>query len=702
MVDILMENKAKLINRIENLTVFLVGIYLVLLPLIISTISTDAFIVPKQAILAVVVFAGLILLGVKSVLNEGVRLRRTPFDLPLILFTIAALISAVLAVNRYDSFISFVPFMFAVLLYFVITNSVRKSQDFLFLTGSLIVGAIAISAITLLSYLKIYIIPFEFAKFQTFTPFGSLFDQAIYLALILVLCLYMAWPSLKKRSIDKSRLVYLVGAFVLVIGLAITAVATFTLQKPQLLPAMTGFQTAFAAISQDNTRVVQGFLSGSGIGTFLVDFNKFKPASFNLYPDLWNLTFLRSSSFFLELIATTGLLGVITFLFLVWRIIRTKPLFPPIILGVILAFILPFSYTVLVLFFVLLAIYSAQQGLSDRQKTKFFDVELKLLSLRRGVFALDDPKSRRESNYGNFLPIAFLIVTIVFTALVGIPTAKFVYSDYLFQKSLVAAAANDAQSTYDLQMDALKWFPERDGYNRIFSQVNLSLANNIASSIPQGASPSAEQSNTIYQLIQNSINYGRQATVYAPQNAANWQNLASIYRSLIGFGQNADSFAVLATQQSVLLDPNNPQQYINYGGIFYQLGRYDDAIRQFQIAANLKPDFANAYYNLGHAYEQKGDLQTALEQYQRVRSLVAQDRESVKQIDQEISTLQSKIGKANQAGTANNTGTANVENQPDLGVDQPAAQLPAQKNPVKIPGPTETPTKTPTPTPEEE
>lgn len=697
-----MENKAKFISRIDKITVFLTGAYLFILPLAVTTLSTDALTIPKQALLAALVFVGLILLGIKAVLNEGVRLRRTPFDLPLILFTIATLISAILAVNRFDSFITFVPFLFAILLYFVITNSVKKSQDFLFLSGSLIVGAIVVSAITLLSYLKIYIIPFEFAKFQTFTPFGSLFDQLVYLVLILVFCLYMAWPALKRRSMDKSRLIYVIGAFVLVIGVAITAIATFTLQKPTILPPITGFQTALAAISQDNARVVQGFLSGSGIGTFLVDFSKFKPASFNSANDiwgnpLWTVSFFRSSSYFLELIATTGLLGVITFLFLVWRIIRTKPLFPPLILAIILAFFIPFSYTIILLFFILLAIYSAQQGLVERQRTKFFDVELKLLSLKQGIFALDDPKSRRESSYGNFLPIAFLVITILFALLVGFPTAKFIYSDYLFQKSIVTANKGDIQLTFDLQGKAINTFPQRDSYSRIFSQLNLSLANNVASSIPQGASPSAEQANTIYQLIQNSINYGRQATTISPQNTANWQNLASIYRSLIGFGQNADSFAVVATQQSVLLDPNNPQQYINYGGIFYQLGRWDDAIRQFQIAATLKPDYANAYYNLGHAYEQKGDLQTALEQYQKVKILVVSDKETTKAIDAEIKALQGKIGNNQQAANPE-VPTDSDEQQAPIGVNQPNTQLPEQKNQVKIPGPSETPAKSPTPT----
>ena len=624
------------------------------------------------------------------------RLRRTPYDVPVALFGLAAFLSAIFAINRADAMISFMPFLFAILLFFIITNSAKRSQDVFFLTASLIGGGILVSAITLLSYLKIYVIPFEFAKNQTFTPFGSLFDQSLYLILVLSVCLYMAWPALKKRAIDKGRLIFVVGAGALAIGSAVTIIGMVTLQKPTILPYQTGFQTAFAAISQDSGRVVQGFLMGSGIGTYLTDFTRFKPPAFNANPTLWNLSFLRSSSYFLEIIATMGLLGILSFGFLAYRIIRSKPLFIPVIIALVLSIILPFSFTLIVLLFVLLALYSAQQGLIDRQKTRFFDVELKLVTLKKGVFALSDPGTKGDSEYGNILPFGFLVLTLGFSLLIGFLTLKFLYSDYLFQKSLVSASKNDAQKTYQLQTDAIRMFPQRDGYHRIFSQINLSLANNLASSVPQGSSPSAQTQNTIYQLIQQSINSGRNATTISPQTSANWQNLSSIYRGLIGFGQNADSFAILANQRAVTLDPNNPQQYINYGGIFYQLGQWDNAIRQFQIAVSLKPDFANAYYNLGHALEQKGDLEQALASYQRVKSLVANNKASVEQIDKEIKALQDKIGTA----ATSQQGQAQVsQNQPPIGLNQPSTQLPAQENPVKIPGPTATPKPTASPTP---
>lgn len=682
-----------LAQRLEKLTVFMLGIFLLVFPVLLTTLTTDAYIIPKQAALAFVTIAGLLMLGVKSILNQAVRLRRTPFDLPVALFGLACFLSALFAINRADSFISFVPLLFSLLLFFVITNSVKRPSDFLFLGGSAVVGAVAVSLLTLLSYLKIYLLPFPFAKFQTFTPFGSLFDQSLYLVVIAVFALSLAWPDLKKRLVDKGRLIFVVGGGLLIIGTAVTAVGMMTLQKPTILPYQTGFQTAFAAISQDNGRVLQGFLVGSGFGTYITDFTRFKPVSFNLNESLWNLSFLRSSSFVLEIIATAGVLGILSFLFLSYRILRSKPLSAPLLLILVFTLILPFSFTGVVLLFVMLALYSAQQGLIERQRTRFFDVELKLVALRRGVFALSDPGARNESERENLLSYGFLALIVVFSLFLGIVSARFLLSDYLFQKSLVAASQNNAQVTYQLQTDAIKMFPQRDGYHRIFSQINLSLANNLASSVPQGSSPSAQTQNTIYQLIQQSINSGRNATSISPQTSINWSNLAGIYRGLIGFGQNADTFAILANQQAVTLDPNNPSQYINYGGIFYQLGQWDNAIRQFQIAVSLKPDFANAYYNLGHALEQKGDLQASLTQYQTTANLVRNDKTSFDKINEEIKTLQAKIGSS---GKGTQTQGQAAANQPPLEVNQPAAKLPEQNPPVKIPAPKVSPTPTST------
>ncbi|KKR76513.1 MAG: hypothetical protein UU21_C0008G0020 [Candidatus Levybacteria bacterium GW2011_GWA2_40_8] len=691
---------------LENLGVFVLGFFLLAFPLFFLSITTDAFVLPKQALLGIAGGLSLFIVALRAVSLGSLRLRRTPFDFPLILFGAALLLSSFFSVNRMDSLIAFVPLLFALMLFFGVVNLVKNERAASFLSFSFLGSAVLLSAFSLLSYLKVYILPFDFSKAQVFSPFGSIFDELIFLILVGSFGLYLSLPYLRKLqggnlpagrqglSFPKEGIFPIVSSVLILTGVAISALVAWTLQKPNILPFETGFQTAFAAISQDTGRVVQGFLFGSGFGTYLTDFTRFKQAAFNLNPALWNLYFFRSSSFVLELLATTGVLGLLSFGFLLFKMLRMRPLVLPFLVASVLVLILPFSFLNLVSFVIILALVSSFEA--ARGKPGFSETEIQLVAFQKGVLALGSPgESRREA--GKALPYGFMTVVLVLFLVLAFFSGRYVYSDFVFQKALVAASQNQGSATYDLQRQAIRLFPQREAYHRIFSQTNLNLANNLAASVPQGSSPSAQQQQTIVTLVQQSINSARLAAQLSPASSISWQNMAGIYRSLIGFGQNAENFAIVATQRAIALDPNNPQLYVSLGGIFYQLQSFDDAIAQFQIAIRLKPDFANAYYNLGHALEQKGELELALQQYQTVKNLVSNNKESLDQINKEIEALQTKIGQAPTA--AEDLGEA--QNQPPLEVNQPGTTLPEQKPPVEIPGPqsSPTPTKTPTPTP---
>src|SRR3989344_4584782 len=676
------ESKTEIASYLENASLFLLGLLLLIFPFFLLTLTTDAFILPKQILLGAVVLIILVVFGIKSLSKGQVILRRTPFDLPILLFTLSLLTSSIFAVNRADALISFVPLLFSVLAFFAIVNTAKDKNSALLLITSLLTGAGIVSILSLLSFLKIYILPFAFTKSQTFSPLGSLLDQALYLLLVLPLAVYLALPLLSKRKSEDPSAVthadlsghekkgspvpFTAGTVIIIVGLLISAYLLFKTPSQNggflTLPFETGFQTSFAAISQDTGRVVQGFFLGSGYGTYVTDFTRFKQPVFNQNPNLWALTFFRSSSFILELLATTGILGALLF-----------------IVPIIASFLLPFSFSVLALFFILLGIVSSLRANSPKGESEgFFDVELQLVALKKGLIAFDTSLSRGKKSV---LPSIILTLILILVGLIGYFGGKYVISDTLFQESLIAASQNNGTLTYQKQARSISTFPYRDAYYRIFSQTNLALANSLAAQQPANSSPSAQTQQTIFTLIQQSINAGRAAVTYAPQTMLNWQNLASIYRSLIGFGQNADNFSILASQQAITLDPNNPQEYVNLGGIYYQLGQWDNAIRQFQIAATLKPDLANAYYNLGHALQEKGNLNDAMAQYETVGRLVANDKPNFDKISKEIEDLRKRI-----AGASTETGPAPSSEQP-IGISSPQSQLPPQNPPVKIPAP---------------
>jgi len=707
------ENKVKINELIDKASLALIGLLLLFFPLVFAFQTTDIFTLPKQAFLGGTALAVLLLFGLKSLLNNKVVIRRNPFDLPVFLFTLAALLSSIFAVNKTDSFITFVPFLFTIFAYFVIVNTAKTKTGVLFLLSALILGALTNSVFSILSFLKVYALPIAATHVQTFTTFGALIDQALYLAFILPLAAYLAYPFLaaykskhkesnELETASKSDFAKLAGfglsTIIILVGLLVTIYELVYLQKPLLLPLETGFQTAFAAISQDTGRVIQGFLFGSGLGNYSIVFSKFKQAAFNTDPTLWTYTFFRSSTYILELLATTGIIGLLSFLFLIYKIVKERPVFVPLILIIAAGFVLPFSFVTQALFFLLLALFVAVQGLEEQHQHRFFDVELQLVALRRGIFSLlptEEETKIKQDGLSRLLPGFIFLVVAAFVLGLGFLSTRYILSNIKFQNSLVAASQNNGQLTYSSQQEAIALFGFSEAYYRIFAQTNLSLANSLASATPQGSTPSATTTQTVYTLIQQAINSGRTATTIAPQNATDWQNLSSIYRSLIGFGQNADSFAVLSAQQAVTLDPNNPQEYINLGGIYYQLSDWDKAEQQFQQAVTLKPDYPNAYYNLGHALIQKGDLKGALVQLETVKTLVAKDPTNTAKINTEIKDLQAKIGtQAQNTNPTNNTTTQNP-----LNVNAPSPTLPPQNPPVKIPAPQVSPTISPTPSP---
>lgn len=723
------KTKNEISAYLNNILLLLLGIFLLAFPLVFSTLTTDPYLLPKQLLLGAIALVALVLLGARMISNGKVVLRRTPVNLPVLLFTAVAFISTLLSLNRASALIVFAPLLFAIILYFVIINTIRNASALVFLLSSLLLGALLLAVLHILSFFKIYILPFAITKSQTFTTTGFLLDQMLYFVILLPIALYYMIPLIRyfaaKRegASTKSKLpagIFFGGsAVVIAVALGITVFQLIRVQKPLLLPYGVGFQTAFAAISQDASRTAQGFFFGSGIGTYNTDFTRFKQQSFNNYQDLWSLTFFRSSSYLLELLATTGILGLLSFIFILFQaikgtglyLLKKNMIFVPFMIAAIAALLLPFGFITQTLFFVILALMLAAEGIKQHQK--YYDLEFNFVALKKGginVLPMQwNPNgtissTTQETSYAKFMPISFFLICLGVAGYLVYQLIMYVSSDVIFQNSLTAAAANNGLQTYNDQTNAIRMYPARDVYYRVYSQTNLALANSIASNQPKDSSPSAQVQQTISTLIQQSINSARSASSLSPLTGLNWQNLSSIYRSLIGFGQNAERFALLANQQAITLDPTNPTLYIVQGGIYYQLGAWDDAARQFQIAISLKPDLANAYYNLGHALEQKGDYQNALAQYEAVKTLLANDKENSKRINEEIAALKGKIGSAQQTSESQTqqapaTTTKPTTSKEDLGISSPSAQLPARQQQVEIPAPTISVQPSPTTTP---
>lgn len=700
-------NDKEIISILKKAILWILSLVVFLLPLLFLTNTTDPFSLPKQVFLVIAASLLLFLWAVLSIFQKKIVLRTNPFVLPLGIFTLIILLSSVLSRNMYDSLAVALPVIASFILFFVMINIVTEKKEFLMVLGALILGAVGTSIISILYYFQIYFLPVAAAQNKYFTTFGSPIQHILYIAPLLIVCLFSVLAGLKKQKIGKSyaELGFLIGGIVLLIGAGLILYQVLTVsQKPNLLPYTYGFQIATAAISQDQNRFLISLPLGSGYGTFLSDFTRFKFPSINNNPVLWNYPFTYSSSFALEILTTTGILGFLAYLFTIYRVLKTRsryasPLFLGLITILILSFFLPFALSEVFLLYILIGVYASCLFIFQDKRTD--TMKISLVALKEGLFSIEetDENARRTRSDSRALPVVVALIILVVAGYASFLAVQLLIADTKIAKSLSAANSSNGQAIYNLQREALAIFPYRSDYYRIFSQLNLGLANSISQGVPKGSKPSDQVQQTVSQLLQQAVANARTAVALAPVNAVNWDNLGQIYRSLIGVGQNADQFAIATLNQAILLDPSNPLLRLELGGVYYQLQQYDAAQNQFQIAIQLKPDLANAYYNLGHALESKGDLQSALTAYNTALDLVQANQNDRKALSAEIDALKAKIqqgGNANTQKQTNTTGSAT--NQPPLGLTAPSVTTAPSKNQVKVPPP---PTGAATPTPSE-
>lgn len=685
---------------ISSVSTVAISALALLLPLFFLFNTTEFFSFPKQILLGIGTIILLILYCLKNIAEKKVLFVKNPLNLPILVFSLAVLISSYISPSSIIAIPQAISLVMLAILFFVIVNLVSTKQNLRIIIFSLILGSILGSLISIFASFGIYLLPFDQSRNEFFNTLGSPIQMIGFTIPLLILALTSF--SLKYRKVGKEAIMNLPVAlygisfliFSITIGLLIYKIASAS-TPPIILPFDHGFQLALAAISQNEQRLLPSFLFGSGYATFSTVFTKFHLASFNTLSS-WNLVFSFSSSYVLELIATTGILGFLGYVFMIIKFLKphgasyAKPLFLATASIFALSFLLPFSYPLVALLFILLALHVSNLKLANR--TKHVDEVALSLETKGRILEFNETNSIRR---GLALPFVILLASIgfiIYSLFFLISREGFgqkglyhyVLSDIIFAQSLQPEAISSGQETYELQIEAIQTYPYRADFYRVFAQINIALASNLVSSQADAPTVSEEVQQTIVQQLQQAINASRQSVIFAPESSLNWRSLGQVYRNLIGVGQDAEQFAIASYNQAVSLEPNNPALRVELGGIYYQLKEFDLAQNQFQAAINLKQDYANAYYNLAHTLEEKGQLEGALQQYQIVKQLVANDNEALAIIDGEISELQERIGTEQEAEIDSDL---EPTDETELGIEQPQQQFPERDPREEIPAP---------------
>ncbi len=685
------DNVSTLSTKIIQIGLVLIAF---LTPVFFLTTTSEFYNFNKTTLLIVSSFFLFAVWGAKMVADKKVTITRTPLDVPILIFLSVYILATLFSIDPVISVLGWHPVFFGslpsvaalVILYFLATSHLDSTYRQAVMIA-FVVSASILATVTIAYYFGFTFIQASWAKSRIWTPAGDLNTLASFLAVSIPLTISLG--LFIKEQISKYLLYILAGVQILAFAyinslfayalLAVSGIFILLL-LPRLsigrsertaLGVLTGLVVVMALVinvSSLGNSIIKPFISGSdkslslatpvrlplsaawqtsaqalasrpifgsGPSTYGIVFPSFKPVVLNAENknNLWNIRFDQPNSALLNVMTTSGVAGLLAFLFILFVLVKNILAFSSsnevarkntwflflqgsLIAGMAGFFLFDMTPITGAAFFILAAaFYSTLRDLGSNMAS---DVNLQLVALRNGAIKTVDPNSRHSGSDAlawTFLaPAVLLLLGILFLTWTS-------YSAELsYEKAIVASQTNKGKDTRDNLVAAIKANPYRDTYHRALLVTDLALAR----ALNQKGNLKQEEQNTLLALVQEGIDQGRVITGYegrgigsfsikrvpgtASLNVANWESIGTLYSNIGGqLQKDASVHAINTFSQAIRLDPTNPRLYEALGNVYFNVKDNDNAIKNFELAVSVKPDYASGHYNLAQAVKRKGD-----------------------------------------------------------------------------------------------
>ena len=663
-------------EKVSKISIYLLAF---LLPILFLPWTANVLDFNKQALLIVLVFASLFAWMLKILISGKASFNLSLVHIPLAVLFLVYTASTVFSLWRYGSFWgwpqvnseSLLSLLGLTLLYFLVVNIFEKREIF-YLTISLVVSGFLAMLYGLLQLFGKFLIPIGFTKAVSFNTIGGMNSLAVFAAILLPLIIIF---------LVISRVKYLIVFFIAAIALSAVLLLLINFQTAWwLVIAGSALVIAFGTQKRDifdnrwlvlpmfflalallfsffrfqvpgtPDRPIEVFLThrvsfdivwntlkespivGSGPGTFIYNFSKYKDIGFN-QGSFWNLRFDWASSKMLTMLGTVGILGVLSFfallIFFIFYVIKFlfakkkeegQEVYWVLGLGIFISFL-----TVSVAYF----FYQSNLTLDFVWFLLMASFVSLLSPVRKEV--LLKPSSLVT------LGITFAF-TLIFIFGLGI---------LILEGQRYASAASYLQGMKDWQKeesiktmehfeDAARISPGNDLYWRELSQVYLQSINEISARTDLSE---AEIIRQVQILINSAVRSAEKAVETNPQNVANWSIRGFVYQNLVGRVRGTKELAIESYEKALKLEPTNPFFPTQAGIVLLreaslltadgekeeQSKILNEAEDQFNKAIEMKPDYAPAHFQLAMVYQAQGRGAEMITQLERARAFAPYD-----------------------------------------------------------------------------
>lgn len=636
---------------LRQLINYFLPFFLFIFPLFFLPFTQEFFLTNKLYFMAFSALFVLLISNIQYLISKKLSWKSLPTDLPVILFLITIGLSIIFSSpNKIQALLNsnfgLVLIFSLSILYFYLSRSPLITQLLNYLTTSSFILSLIVIVFFFQPFKNInFPQNLQFLKNPYFTPVGSQIDLAIFLGFFvlsgLIQVITQKNKEMKAFIFNFSLLIFNLIALSLTLYNLFRLISTNSNQLQSISITLPPFRLSwYAAIEVLKNPLTALF--GVGVDNFSSVFTRVKDIAYN-QSTFWQInSFVVSRSTILHILTEAGIFSLLAFAILLFNIYQSlintnsdnKLLLFQFFYLLLIFFLFPPSLIVWFLFFVFLGALAAQIKTAEE---KIFDLS-EILPLHLGV------------------GLIWAATIIILGYFLGRAYASEIY----FKKALDGFVKNDAKIVYDNMREAIILNPYIERYRLNFSQVNLLIANNIAAKAgqPQGKDKkpyelTEQDRQNISQAIQAAINHAKDAIKLNPQIASHWENLAIIYRNIITTAQGADVWTISSYQRAIILDPQNPLYRLNLGGVYYSLNNYEEAVKLFEQAVALKPDWANAYYNLAWTDYKKGNYQRAVSHMQNVISLLdpKKDKTDYEKAQKELEEFKKKLPQEEQKAT---------------------------------------------------
>lgn len=648
-----------------------IAVYLLVFlpPLFFLSWTTNVLDFNKQALLIILVFIALSAWLLKILLSGKLEFNFSLLHLPVIILFLVYGLATIFSASRAGSFwglplnvsASFLTLLGLVLFYFLVVNlfnpsasSGRSKDGIVWLLFTLVGSGFLAALFAGFQLFGKFLLPWDFTQIASFNTIGTVNALAIFLACLIPIAIalmfgakrflrwllaifglvmladifiinfWVAWAvlmagsavlfifgALNVKKTGKTRWIVL-PMFLLIVSLFFITFKVSLPGFPSTPLEVSPSQGAELNIAKNT--LAENPVLGTGPGTFVYNYSKFKSEDLN-QTLFWNVRFRTGASEILDKTITTGILGILSFFFL---------------LGMF--FWLGFKYLkekagILKDYgnwLVGAGVFSGFSGIAIAHF--FYPINLSLLLvfwlLLAGLATINN-KSRSwtlEPSSSLTVSVSFLLVLVFIFGIGFIFIGGQRYSAEIryFEGLKVWQGGGETEESINNIAGAINLNPNMDIYWQDISQLYLVRLNELLEKKDLSQEELTEQSQL---FISNTINSAKRATDISPENVANWSVRGFIYRNLIGVVGGAEDWAIDCYQRAAELEPANPYIFTELGQVYSAKGELDKAEEQFQKAVDLKGDYSNARYFLGLIYDRRNQKDLAIEQFERVSQL---------------------------------------------------------------------------------